>query len=221
MVDSVRSASGRRRGRPAARIGPWRDDALRPGSSGRRRTDPPPRPPTERQRPAAASSTPSCRGKVFACNGFRCCLDDQTAATTCGRRAGSTSGAARDAAAWSSTRRYHVPRPGDRPPWQDDTHGYHRSLAPARRSQHVVSLVLRDSVVDHRAGRAAGQRPAGLSRRGCDADHPRAAAPAGGVPRRRLAPAVARRPDPVVQGTPGRRGENRPAKRMSRRCPTS
>ena len=68
---------------------------------------------------------------------------------------------------------------------------------------------LRGAVVDHRARRPAGQRPARLPRRRRHGDHPRTARPAGGVPRPRLAAAVAGRPDPVVQGAPGREEERR------------
>ena len=48
-----------------------------------------------------------------------------------------------------------------------------------------------------------------LDRRRGDTDHARATVPAGGVSRRRLAPAVACRPDPVVQGPSRPRGEPR------------
>src|ERR1700682_6132571 len=79
-----------------------------------------------------------------------------------------------------------------------------RSPLPARWRQHVVSLLFRCAVVDHGARRQAGQRAARVFGRRRDADRAGAPWPAGGVPRRRLAPAVARRTDPVVHGAPGR-----------------
>ena len=88
-----------------------------------------------------------------------------------------------------------------------------RSVGAARRRQHVVPLVLRRAVVDHGARRAAGQRRPRLHRRGRHPDHPRRPVPAGGVPRRRLASAVAGRPDPVVQGAPRRGGGARGSSR--------
>ena len=102
---------------------------------------------------------------------------------------------------------------------RDDEHV--GSPVAARRRQHVVPLLLRGAVVDHRTRRQAGQRAARLPRHRRHADHPGAAGAPGGVPRRRLAAAVAGRPHPVVQGAPRRRGPSRPASPTSRKCPTT
>ena len=78
--------------------------------------------------------------------------------------------------------------------------------APARRSQYVVPVVLRGSVVNHRAGWSAGQRSARLPRQRRHADHPISTRAVGGMSRPGLATAVPGRSHPVLQGTPGGRG---------------